>query len=35
MTISMTNMFPQWTAMDREREPDWVPRRCVHFYRFV
>ena len=25
-------LFPQWTAMDREREPDWQLRRCVHFY---
>jgi len=32
MTNSMTSLFPQWTAMDREREPDWVLRRCVHFY---
>jgi len=32
--LEMTNspLFPQWTAMDREREPDWVLRRCVHFY---
>merc|ERR1719278_181634 len=28
----MATLFPQWTAMDREREPDWVLRRCVHFY---
>jgi len=28
----MSSLFPQWTAMDREREPDWVLRRCVHFY---
>jgi len=32
MTSSMATLFPQWTAMDREREPDWVLRRCVHFY---
>jgi len=32
MSNSITNLFPQWTAMDREREPDWVLRRCVHFY---
>ena len=25
-------LFPQWTAMDREREPDWLLRRCLHFY---
>jgi len=24
--------LPQWTAMDREREQEWVLRRCVHFY---
>merc|ERR1719177_74976 len=32
MTSSMATLFPQWTAMEREREPDWVLRRCVHFY---
>merc|ERR1719481_2338341 len=25
-------LLPQWTAMDREREPDWQLRRCLHFY---
>ena len=25
-------LFPQWTAMDREREPEWLLKRCVHFY---
>ena len=29
---SSSALFPQWTAMDREREPDWQLRRCVHFY---
>jgi len=24
--------LPQWTAMDREREPEWLLRRCIHFY---
>ena len=29
---SSSALFPQWTAMDREREPDWMLKRCVHFY---
>ena len=27
-----TALFPQWTAMDREREPEWLLKRCVHLY---
>jgi len=27
-----TGCLPQWTAMDREREPEWLLRRCIHFY---
>ena len=33
--LEITNtsaLLPQWTAMDREREPDWQLRRCLHFY---
>ena len=29
---SSSALFPQWTAMDREREPEWILKRCVHFY---
>ena len=29
---SSSSLFPQWTALDREREPEWRLKRCIHFY---